>query len=83
MWNFLMHMHPDDRKECEDWVHDVFGKAKVGDPKLPERIAQKFERLNPGVRIKRDTDGQPELRSLAAAWVVERKRLMKEWAKEE
>lgn len=83
MWNFLMHMHHDDRKECEDWVHDVFGKAKVGDPKLPERIAQKFERLNPGVRIKRDTDGQPELKSLAAAWVVERKRLMKEWAEEE
>jgi hypothetical protein len=83
IWRFFMHMHPDERKECEEWVHEVFGKAKVGDPELPERIAQKFERLNPGVRIRRDDDGQPNLQSLAAAWSVETKRRIKEDAEKD
>ena len=41
MWSFLMEC--EDQKGCEDWVHQIFDRAKVGDPRLPERIAQKFE----------------------------------------
>jgi len=76
MWSFLMEC--EDRKDCEDWVHELFNKAKVGDPQLPERIAQKFEHLNPGVRVGRDEDGQPDLESLAAAFRVARQRLLDE-----
>lgn len=74
MWSFLLECG--DRKDCEDWVHEVFAKAKIGDPGLPERIAQKFERLHPGVRIRRDEDGQPDLESMAAAFRIEQKRIL-------
>jgi hypothetical protein len=67
MWTFLMDC--DDRKECEDWVHQLFDRAKVEGADLPEKMAQKFERL-PGVRIERDTDGQPILESLAAGFYL-------------
>jgi hypothetical protein len=67
MWSFVMNCT--DRKECEDWVHDLFERAKVGDANLPEKAAQKFERI-PGVRIERDTDGQPIFESLVSGFYV-------------
>jgi len=76
MWSFLMEC--DDRKDCEDWVHELFARAKVGDPDLPEQMARKFEHLIPGVRVARDSDGQPILESLAAAMNERRKQILKE-----
>jgi hypothetical protein len=75
MWTFLMKC--DDPKECEDWVHQLFDRAKVEDVDLPEKMAQKFERL-PGVRIERDTDGQPILESLAAGFYLWKQKLLEE-----
>lgn len=66
IWAFLMEC--EDPKECEDWVHALFARAKTGDPKVPESLARKFEFLVPGVRVIRDPDGQPDLESLAAAF---------------
>src|SRR5207244_7031066 len=71
MWSFLMEC--ENQKECEDWVHELFARAKVGDPALPEQLARKLEHLMPHVRVARDDDGQPILESLAAA-VNERRR---------
>lgn len=65
-WDFSIEC--EDRKDCEDFIHEVFEKAKIGDSKLPERMAQKFAHLHPGVRIRHDVDGQPDLVSMAAAF---------------
>jgi hypothetical protein len=46
MWTFVMKCS--DRKECEDWVHQLFERAKIEDANLPEKAAQKFERLPGG-----------------------------------
>ena len=75
MWTFVMKCS--DRQECEDWVHQLFERAKVEDANLPEKAAQKFERL-PGVRIERDTDGQPILESLAAGFYLWKQKLLEE-----
>jgi hypothetical protein len=75
MWTFLMNC--DDRKECEDWVHQLFDRAKVEGADLPEKMAQKFERL-PGVRIERDTDGQPILESLAAGFYLWKQKVLEQ-----
>jgi hypothetical protein len=47
MWSFLMEC--EDQRDCEDWVHNLFARAKVGDPGLPEQMAREYERLIPGV----------------------------------
>ena len=64
------------QKECEDWVHELFARAKVGDPELPEQMARKFEQLMPHVRVARDDDGQPILESLAAAMSERRRQIL-------
>jgi hypothetical protein len=74
MWSFLMEC--EHQKECEDWVHDLFARAKVGDPELPEQMARKLEHLMPHVRVARDADGQPILESLAAARNERRKQIV-------
>jgi hypothetical protein len=76
MWSFLMEC--EDRKDCEDWVHELFARAKVGDPGLPEQMARKFERLMPHARVARNEDGQPILESLAAAMNERKKQLLEE-----
>jgi hypothetical protein len=76
MWSFLVEC--DDQKDCEDWVHELFGRAKVGDRELPEQMARKFEQLMPHVRVARDVDGQPILASLAAALNERKKQIVKE-----
>ena len=75
MWIFVMQCS--DRKECEDWVHDLFERAKVGDANLPEKAAQKSERI-PGVRIERDTDGQPIFESLVSGFYVWKMRILEQ-----
>ena len=75
MWTFVMKCS--DRRECEDWVHELFERAKVGDANLPEKAAQKFERI-PGVRIERDTDGQPIFESLAAGFYLWKQKVLEE-----
>lgn len=74
MWSFLMECEY--QKDCEDWVHELFARAKVGDPELPEQMARKFEQLMPHVRVARDDDGQPILESLAAAYNERRKQII-------
>ncbi len=76
IWSFLMEC--EERKDREDWVHELFARAKLDDPTLPEQMAQKFERLMPGVRVARDDDGQPILESLAAAMDRRRRKLLEE-----
>ena len=74
MWSFLMECEC--QKDCEDWVHELFARAKVGDPELPEQMARKFEQLMPHVRVARDDDGQPVLESLAAAYNERRQQIL-------
>jgi len=74
-WKFVMKC--DDQRECEEWVHALFERAKVEDKDLPEKTAQKFERI-PGVRITRDSDGQPILESLAAGLYAWRLKVLQE-----
>lgn len=74
MWTFLMECEY--QKDCEDWVHELFARAKVGDPELPEQMARKFEQLMPHVRVARDDDGQPVLESLAAAYNERRQQIL-------
>lgn len=68
MWTYLMNCS--DRKDCEDSIHALFDRAKVGDPTVPIKFAQKIERLVPGIRIAYDDDGQPVFESLVAAFYL-------------
>ena len=49
----------------------------MGDANLPEKAAQKFERI-PGVRIERDTDRQPIFESLAAGFYLWKQKVLEE-----
>jgi len=48
-------------------AYDLFDKAKVGDPEYVEKRIYDLERMNPGLRVRRDEDGQPNFESLAAS----------------
>jgi hypothetical protein len=76
MWTFLM--ESDDQATFITKAEQVFAKAKVGDPEYPFKVRERLERRNPHLHIQLDSDKQPILESLAAAFYLEYKRILTE-----
>lgn len=70
-WNFDQY-DSDDKAAFLASAHNLFDKAKVGDPAYVEKQVYEIEHMNPGLRVKRDEDGQPNVESLAACLAVDK-----------
>jgi hypothetical protein len=57
IWEFLM--ESSDAEAFVRFAHGIFEQAKTGDAELVFKMKEKLERLNPALRIKVDSDGQP------------------------